>query len=427
MYILMFESETFDITLSTAPCAPNSPSGASNDHKIPEIASWGRSAVQLSISDQYTAYLESLRRLECDYHIKSKLNPANIYDMVWNNELLDHVMNFSFPLRKLIKGLGGPTDRNWLVYWELYSRFLFRHLVASTKDRPTARPDKRIPSTTVHTFHIHDVHGLSINSMGSIINRVEAETEVRIKWDWLASHQSDMQKYMYVIKRNPDRWVHGVDGTDEINISNMRAWRNRIITGLKHIDIIISNNDTEDDKINEISFTLINLAKGGAAIIYLPRISSTSIVAIIHLFSMCFGAAAILHTVSNDRLYLCGSNFLDNLSARHRKLLYEFCESRPEISNQSPFTLEYIRGAAFTETLEKLLDLNAIIYEWRLDAYEKLLTIYSRLCRSSSCKLFNNRIDEHLNDQYSDESDKWVEETEFNLYGKKIEYSMSAT
>lgn len=178
---------------------------------------------------------------------------------------------------------------------------------------------------------------------------------------------------------------------------------------LKSVDMIISNNESEY-KFCEIAFSIMNLAAGGIAIIRIPRITG-AIIPIVHLFTRCFSRTYILHTVAEDRIFLCGEEFLDSLTSKHCRLLSARCEESPMAS---PFTPEYAKSDSFVETVTDIMRVGRAIQTWRYEYYEKMFMLHQRL-KSASAILFAARADDLLADNYKDMSEDWIATTRFNF------------
>jgi hypothetical protein len=396
----------------------------------PELTSWGSSSVNLPVADQDQNHVSSLRELERDFHVRVRLDSINIHKNTWPSELMQLVYLHSYPLRKLMETRTTvKISHEWLDYWEVFSQTIIpgwtsrmQKRVNAARERAVARAREvsiSLRGIPVRTFHIRDDHAATIQTMQKAINRVEFETGAQINWDWLATYTpaaTDADKLEH--SKNKSKWNIGVDGEGRVSIANMRAWKNKIATQLKVVDIIIDNNTSEVDKPSGIAFVLMNLAAGGSATVLIPRIATTAIVAMIHLFTQCFENSNIIHTLAADHMHLTGTGFLDNLSSKQHKLLYEFCELYPDTDALSPFTSAYIESDAFTETLDKLMEINRAIQRWRYEYYEKLLLTYTKLYKSNASKTFTGYITQVLDDTYKDESQKWIVATNFNYFAR---------
>lgn len=382
---------------------------------VPTQPNWGCNIATLSVSEQNTNNVEGLRELEREFYVRVRLDSINIHNNKWMNSLMQQIYEKSYPLRSIIDNCN--VSREWLVFWEIYSKYFTPQLIAKLQKRAgsSARIANRLKGTPLRSFHSHDNDSSSINSLQKAISRVELEAGSQINWEWLATYTSlDIQE----IAKNKSRWIKGVDGEGATTVANMRAWRNKIITSLKSVELIVSCNKNEEEIPSEIAFALINLGIGGGAIILIPRIASTAIVSMIHLFSHCFESTKIAHTMALDYMFLCGQSFLGNLTGKHHKMLYEFCDKYPGSPNISPFTAQYMSTDFFTDTVDKLVNVNNVIQEWRFAYYEKLLSTYSKLYKGAAAKSFENYVDNVLDDTYSDESEKWAIDTGFTFVSK---------
>lgn len=404
---------------------------------VPGVASWGCISANLPVSEQDSNHVIRLRNLESEFHVRVRLDSIDIHKNVWSNDLMKAAYETSYPLRDLmLTKTTVKINREWLGYWEIYSQTIIPGLVKRMEKRMQATRDRaqlraKVNKTTeksnvslrgvpIRTFHIHDNHASSVQSMQKAINKAEFESGAQLTWEWLATYTPDATEADRIEHaKNKEKWTLGIDGEGDMNVANMRAWKNKIATSLKVVDVIIINNSNDADKPSGIAFALINLSASGSAIIRIPRIASTAMVSMIHLFAQCFESTKIIHTSADDRMYLYGEGFLNNLNSKHHKALYEFCELYQDSESMAPFTRDYLNSDQFLETLDKLLVINRAIQDWRYDYYEKLLGVYSKLYKSNARETFSGYITQVLDDTYKDESRKWVSATGFNFFAQE--------
>lgn len=394
---------------------------------VPGRELWGRTPiVGLPVSEQDNINAISLRDLEDEYRVHVRLDSANIHNTIWVTPLTKKIYAASYPLGRLLNtDTTLKISRETLGYWELYSRGFVDNLSQRLKNRAAAAKAKGGPyaqnrSVPMRSFHIQDLQKSSIQTIQKSINRVEFNSSTQINWDWLATYSSESAVDSIEHIKEKSKWSMGVDGEGAVNVANMRAWKNKINTSLRVLDVFVGNSKNEDDVANSIAMSLINLLPSGFAFIFIPRISSASVVAMIHLFSQCFEKTQLMHMVAEDKMYLVGEEFLGNLKAHHHKLLYEFCEASTGASNLTPFSSEYVGGAQFTETVEKCVGINHAVHAWRYDYYEKFLKANRVLSKSASAKTFERYTDTYLLDYYKDTSEQWISATGFIfIAGKK--------
>jgi hypothetical protein len=202
--------------------------------------------------------------------------------------------------------------------------------------------------------------------------------------------------------------LKGVDSSNKFNVSNMRAWKNNIDIALKPIHTIISNYEVGLPSV--IIFTLMNLSIDGSAYVLLPYIKTSALVSAIHLFSMCFKTAEILHTIANDKIYLCGNNLEKKIDTDK---FYKFCSNYPNYYDVTMFTKEYIITEVFDNTIDNILMFNNKTNAWRYKYYEKLLVLTNKLKSSASSKIFAKYDENLLSSYYKEKSDKWIQATNF--------------
>lgn len=402
---------------------------------MPGIKSWDIVSGNIPVLEQDNDHVTSLRKLESEFGVRMRFDSIDIHKNTWPSQLMQTVYNHSYPLRNLLRSKTTvKVNREWLGYWEVYSRTIIPGLTQRLNRRINAARESamqrarerkedykeqpvNLRGIPVRTFHVCDNRASSVTTMQKAINKVEFETGAQINWDWLATYTSkiDSTERLEVLK-NKERWSPGVDGEGGISTANMRAWKNKIATALKVADMIIINSGNEDEQPAGIAFTIMNLAAGGSAVIRISRIANTAIISMIHIFTQCFETSRLIHTVADDRMYLCGEGFLDNISSKYQKMLYEYCDIYPGSLSSSPFAREYLASDQFLETVDHLMDVNVKIQGWRYDYYEKLLKMYSKLHKSSAGKTFDDYVENALDEAYRDQSDRWAAATGFNFF-----------
>lgn len=390
---------------------------------VPPVTSWGRAILATPLTDQDTSHIESLREMERSYHTRLRLNSADIFDNKWGDELQQEVFDMSYPLRDLLE-ISSIKKKEWLLFWEIYSIYVIKPLStqyesrkADLRNRGKSRggPAVSLKGIPFRTFHIKDNSEHSVNCMRVAIHRIEYETHAQINWDWLATYApSD-------VVRDREQWLTGVDGEGGYSIANMRAWKNKINTIMRVADAIICHNDIVDETPSSIIFPLLNLNAGGIAIVQLPRISTSATVSMIHIFARAFESTTIIHTTALDRVYLCGNGFLDNITAKHQKLLYDYCNSYPGGQNMSPFSAEYVSGDEFSATVETVSGIVNKLNDWRYEFYDKMLHLCSELRKNAAARTFDKYTHNILSSAYADVSKRWISTTSFNLFGKLIQ------
>ena len=384
---------------------------------VPGIVTWSPNPSTDIFGEQFEIHISLLHHVEQEHRMRS-INPIDVYDNAFQSDLLKKIAITSWPLRQILtKNVTVPVNPEWLTYWELYYRTIINTLQikinlrkkASAKLRKNADPASIRTDIKYRSFHIADNTGMSIQAIQKALNRVEYLTGSQITHEFLATYTTDENDLMRA--KNPNRWTIGVDGEGRCNVGNMRAWKNKIATVLKAVDIIVSNHSEDTAQI--IAFTLINLSLGGTALIYIPKMADGSIVSLIHLFTNCFDTTNIYHMVATDRLYLTGEGFLNNINAKMQKILYEFCESIESTPNMNLFSQNYTNDIEFTNTIDKIYTINQLIYEWRLSYYDKMFKLFDQLNKSMSAKTFDGYIDKTIADLYIDNTAQWITATHF--------------
>lgn len=386
-------------------------------YKIVPTGVWGRSAPALMTSSQDIINIESMRELEQYYGIRARLDSISINKNKWPTDIMRQIYESSDPLRELREAKTTvKLTPEWLTFWEVYARTLTPSLIARMQRRRSAKkgPPRPLP---FRTLHVHDNGSESVSTMQKVINKVEFEGGMPLAWDWLAIAGPRPTHAETIEMVKDPRWLKSPEG-DTISVGNMRSWRNKISIGLKTLDAIIIDSKAEEDTAASIAFALINIGAGGSVIISLPRVAAASVVSMIYLLAQCFEKTTLIHTMAEDRMFVYGDNYLAALTAKHHKMLYEYCELEPGATNQSPFVSAHVESAEFGEILDKVIVANTSIQRWRYEYYDTLLTINDHLVKSVSNATFENYIGTYLADRYKDESKRWIATTGFNFFAQ---------
>ena len=438
---------------------------------IPPAEFWVVTPAQFPLAENYHLWLEEIKSLDEKYSSlgpRVELSPDDVFSLdVSGNPPLDidklnlpmafrRVYEGQLPLKSILEAVRRPgaisadivMGREWLTFWEIYHRCVVKSLTERVQARRVAATQKRVKQggklredgtiflrgMPFRSFHLLDASGASVQPLQRTLNHVEFLSGGSIAWDWRATYTNedmevmkekaddwaDVRKTLPKFMKDRHHWITGVDGVGLCTIANMRGWKNRIATGIKTVDVIVSNS-SHDDTECAIAFSLLNLNVGGYAIIRLGRIISPALISLIHLFSLSFGSVSIFHTVASDRLFLCGSDYQAPLGARYTRLLMEFCEKiSPAKGDQhrgiSLWSDDYMRGRDFTNTVEILLNVNRAICTWRLQRYTKMIRVAEKIVSSGSSKTFPNFIPKTILDEFPDLSEQWIGATEFSFF-----------
>ncbi len=379
------------------------------------------SKVELPIHGQHVTHIDDIRRLEREYKVRNLDTECVDSGSIYQTELLKTIYDASYPLKDFTNVVQSEQnvkepqtdktiDKTKLAFWEVYARKIIPALSAKLdikykKKEPTddKRP-QRIPRFTFRSFHIHAP--ISVIAFQRAIQRIEFNTGVVINWDWIVTHfpHVTIEEQIEMVK-NPTKWIVGADGDGTLSIANLRSWKNTANVQLKTIDMIVSAET--DEFVQAVLFAVLNCAIGGMAVIHIPRCSTTAAATCIHLFTQCFESTDIIHTLAEDRLFLVGIGFSKSLSTKQQKQIYDYIAS--DLENDA--AVVDIESEGFIATLEKLIAMNATLYQWRHNYYEKMLMLHEQLSTSSSAKLFTDYIDETLAANYKDQSKKWIKYT----------------
>lgn len=421
---------------------------------IPTADNWESVSAHFPLEEIYMRYTHDLRALQNKFQLRKELCPDNFRGNKFSTELLSKIVEYSqTTVRKLISEVGEdshvsvgdfslnkhvftPSEKplhsaSYYTYLELYRKVFSTSFTNRIRTRYEEIKNKAVGRRKIHleevgvkikgvplrSFHILDDSADSTKSFRIIINQIESETGSSIAWNHLSTYSHTRDNYDRIEHiKDSAHWTKGVDG-DGCTIANIRAWKNKITTVLKNVDVCIINNvgtdctDTAQDlpfvlenseqecdlTAGAIGFVLMNLNPSGTAIISL-QISSlvnASTISLIHLFSLCFDEVRIIHTEAEDRIFLCGVEFKGNIISRQYPEIINACLSRRSI-----FSTAYMNGDEFTSTVEKLLNIIRAATEWRLAQYKKMFDIYEKMSKSFSGRVINGHIERMLEEYY---------------------------
>lgn len=401
-------------------------------NNIIPIEAWVSTPSKSPLEDTFDIFVEELGRLQSRYNLRNALCPDNFRGNNFTNELLLKIVEFSrTATRKLtmdspntVPTVAAPTV-TYYTYMELYKKVFsasfierIRKRYEEIKSKAVGRRKDRLEESGVkikgvplRSFHILDDSADSSKAFRITVNYIESETGSSIAWNHLSTYSSARSLYDRTEHvKDPSHWIKGVDG-DDVNIANLRAWKNKIITVLKNVDVIVVNavsngsaDESTDNTACAIAFSLMNLNSSGTAIISfaISSLVHSSTVSLVHLFARCFERVQVIHTIADDRLFLCGVEYNGLVISRNYAHLITACQTRASI-----FSAEYMNGPEFTETVERLLNIIRAASSWRLAQYQKMLSIYEKLSGSLVGKMLNSHIDKTLQEYYPDESKHW--------------------
>ncbi len=326
------------------------------------------SAVTSEVGADHLAALErafegDLERLARANKVRVVLNPYYTRCTKWPTDLLKNIHSASYPLRRI------SVKPQMLSYWEV---------LALTVGRANSGLFGR-EGRAVRAFVMSDKAGLFRMALQLMAGDKGTELDMAVA-------------YVDGQDGGPER-VGGVDGSGRVSAPNMRAWANKLATrgGGGKLNIVIGARC--EDIEAEISFSLLNLVVGGAAIIALfPPDTTTgetmdALVPIITVFAACFEETTLRHTLADDRVFLCGVRFIG-----------------PPESHKGIIALPEYDYAVAT----RLAAFIRRVHEWRLGEYKKILEINDELTKSMSTKLFAGRVVAYLESAYSNRGDEWV-------------------
>ncbi len=351
-------------------------------------------------------YRVSLKQLSRAHGVYMLLDSDDMAGTKWPTDLLRDIALACDPLHNIrLKAIKSGKTTEWLAYWEVISQCIVEPLISKCK----AHEGQFSRINSVHSFHIDDV---SVDVLQCIIECELQDQCGTIDWKWLTpaagSHTS---------------MIKGETGTSagQMTITNMRSWRNRILSIMKDINVIICGPSAQwsvSSTIIQILFSLINLALGGTAVVWIPCIDPAMMPAI-HLFSYHFRRASITHLAAEDRVYLCGNDLIASPDSTLRKTIDRYCDSisgQFDASDTGMGLLSsiYMTGQAFAETISRVSHAISGVRRWRYKEYEKILSMASKLFKSTSMTLFGSHLERQLAAEHHDRSDEWAQIVGFN-------------
>lgn len=420
--------------------------------QTPQSDMWESTPAQFPTDELYTTFLRDLTALQDKHRLRRALCPDNFRGNKYSTELLNKIVEYSrTEIRSMAVDESTSSEKTqtstYYTYMELYRKVFTSSFINRIRTRYEVIKSKAVGRRKAHleevgvkikgvplrSFHVLDNSADTTKAFRIIINYIESETGSSIAWNHLStySHVRDAYDRIEHVK-DAAHWTKGVDG-DGCNIANIRAWKNKITTVLKNVDIIVINDvgtdsantggdctdrvetvdtvnavntvntvntaDTTDSDLTAgaIAFVLMNLNPSGTAIISLQisALTTASTVSMIHLFALCFEEVRVIHTEVEDRLFLCGIEFKGNIISRHHAHMITACQTKNSI-----FTTAYMNGEDFTTTVEKLLNIIRAASEWRLAQYNKMFSIYEKLSGSLSSRMVRGHIERALEEYY---------------------------
>lgn len=401
------------------------------------------------LEEIWVDYLQQLKEIQDNNRFRLPLNPYNFRDNGFKTPLLKMIIDASRTIDVTPDVFGASSDvnteianterinterintklftrcnfRTWLTYRELYHDVLGKNFmtrvevrvdlqkskaVGRRKERIASGEEKvRVKGIPIRTFHVQDNSGMTVVALKPIIHKVEFATGSTLTWQLLSTYtqtRDEDEKCEHI--KDKLQWMGGVDG-DGCNLSNIRAWSNRIITQMKScVDVIVINgvhnvhnghnvhnvHNVHADAIytcNAIGFALRTLTTDGCAMIALDEFHSPSVISCIHMFAMCFMTAKIIHIRAEDRLFLCGINFIGGKNGISSKIVDRIFAHGDDKNGSSIFCTDYMNGEAFTETVEVLLCVIKNVTKYRIDQYKKIVRVYNEIVANTMDNIHN--------------------------------------
>lgn len=366
---------------------------------------------------------QKLADLAKQYQLSIVLSPHSLCNVDWSTiPLLQNVSEARYPLRNIISAAEVEgcdiLTKSWLTYWEVFAQTIIPSITQkltnkreATYAQARAKGKTYMPamrSTSIRTYHIADNSSTVHHVMKTALGQIELASQSSTTWDWNATYTNTATKAELLnIIKDTDRWIMGVDGQGHPTTANLRAWKNRISASLKRLDIVVdaSGPGPARDKVAIIVFVLINLAADGCAIVELENLAHDGLTSAIHLFAQHFQRAELIHVKSEDRIFLCGTNFHGKVGVKRHPILYKFAEV-----NIPLFSATYRAARSYQNTVGSLAIMIGVITEWRYQQYDYMLNYYKFLQNTYAD---SNNVGKELSEIFKDESCDWIQKMNF--------------
>jgi hypothetical protein len=394
------------------------------DIRAPMLACFGNVLIQITethlpFEEAHATHTRELEKIRTEFSLRVVLNPDSTRRQSFTNVLLDKIHQRGYPLYNitLASTLASTRTMKFLTCWELYG-IVRSHIVAqigrkkeTVLSNATGYRKKNMESAGVKlrpfmlkSFHIADNNSSSINSLRSAVKMMESE--VTIIWTYVATYTDDRTSADEIEHlKDKSRWITSIASQDCCK-SNLLFWSNKILTGIKKIDIVVSDSH---DSIGALAF-VFKLETGGSAVIRIQNIVSPKMVSMIHAAALCFSQVTLHHT-PDDEIYLvcCGFKGMVSKSVSN---VFDFLNAT---ASSSLFSSDCMKGVQFTQTVEAILQFTNGVYAWRQAYYQKILTLHRRIVNLGGVK--DSIIDAILDDEFPDRSSEWKKAVGYDFVG----------
>lgn len=369
--------------------------------ELPPRSVWHTSINTFPMVANYATFKETLAGIEGEYGIHFTLDPDCVYNTAWPVEYAD-IAKYSYPLCQLTEDTG--LRRDLLVLWEVCYEFFYKHLIEILKNyaqSAKSRGVKYVKTQVIRSAHICDNRAIGARVMQGITRRLSRSISASISWRWVSTYGISDASPELVTSMNPDNWAAAITNNCDLSPANIRAWKNKISMTLRAPDLIVGSSA---DTIGNIVIALITLAPAGVAIVPLVESYNAGVASFVHIFRQCFARSVIYHATADDRLYLCGIDYLNNLNDKYKDLLVRFQETYTS-GNQCPFTTTYVQSGEFLDTIDHIIAALAEVSEWRIAYYEKALSVAED---RPTGDILAGSVVEYVAQQYKDRSEMWA-------------------
>jgi hypothetical protein len=324
------------------------------------------------LTTRETADVESILRIPLNNSFRVPVNPYNVRDTIFPSATSAQLYQYSNPLRGL-----DDYSRDWLRWWELWNG-----IELSKSNRAETR-----------IFHIGE-ESVEPTRMFMAIKGA--------KYNWMAAAPRSEG-------RKGENWIVMDGGPTNVE-SNLRKWKNKVTTYLKTVDFVLSDLDSI---VAPSLFALSALSAGGSAMLRIRRMSTAGEMGILMILATYFQSCNIVHTVSDDTVYIICQNYTKSIATGDMKTLMKF-------GSLSPNLISPVIGT-FTETHEEfVMSVSRIfgeIYHWRYAYYHELFDILSRLRNAPDPETQGRMM---IEETWPTITKNWIKETNFRTV-KKME------
>jgi hypothetical protein len=286
------------------------------------------------------------------------VNKHCVYKNVWKNEAVHEKLNRH-------DGSGSEPSHASLVleqtvYPGLLDKFVQARNVMEAKQATSRKVNYRSLPTTIKVtcFNVLDsTNGVAVKEMVQ-----QAEQQARVP--------ADLNCLTSVSSQPLDTTQIPCVETSNINVPNIRCWRNHLQMHMKRVDFIVDmSGENDDPNLHKLLLPLMCAGVGSNALVKIGTITQSG-AGMLHVMAAYFERTTLYHFPSNDTCYVYAFSLRKKPSASVLKSVTDFCESAD--GEQCPFGALYHGGEVYQKTLETVVAFCTQIQEFRLTFYRGL-------------------------------------------------------